>query len=103
MKIEYFLVLAISIIAPFILSFSKNLDFYKFPARLVLSIGIPFAIFVAWDMIVTARGHWSFNPQYVTGIKIYNLPVEEVLFFIFIPFCGIFTWESVKYFMRVKK
>jgi lycopene cyclase domain-containing protein len=103
MRSEYFLVLAISFAAPLILSFSKNLDFYKFPARLILSIGIPFVIFVVWDMIVTARGHWSFNPEYITGIRIYNLPVEEVLFFIIIPFCGIFTWECVKYFMRAKE
>lgn len=103
MKIEYFLVLSLSVIAPFILSFSKNLDFYKFPLRLILSIGIPFVLFIVWDMIVTARGHWSFNPEYITGIKIYNLPVEEVLFFIIIPFCGIFTWECVRYFMRAKE
>jgi lycopene cyclase domain-containing protein len=103
MKSEYFLVLALSVVAPFILSFSKNLDFYKYPARLILSIGIPFVIFVVWDMIVTARGHWSFNPKYITGIMLYDLPIEEVLFFIIIPFCGIFTWESVKYFMREKK
>lgn len=103
MKIEYFLVLAISVIAPLILSFSKNLDFYRFPARIVLSIGMPFVLFVVWDMIVTARGHWSFNQLYVTGIRIYNLPIEEVLFFIVIPFCGLFTWESVKYFTRSRE
>ena len=103
MKAEYFLVLGFSVIAPFILSFSKKLDFYKFPLRLLISIGIPFILFVVWDIIVTARGHWSFNPQYITGFKFYNLPIEEVLFFIIIPFCGIFTWECVKYFMREKE
>ncbi len=103
MKIEYFIVLALSLAAPLILSFSKKLDFYKYPARLVLSIGIPFVIFIIWDFIVTARGHWNFNPVYTVGLRIYNLPIEEVLFFIVIPFCGIFTWECVKYYSKDNK
>jgi lycopene cyclase domain-containing protein len=103
MKIEYFIVLAASLAGPLVLSFSKKMDFWKYPARLIFSIIIPFIIFVIWDIIVTAAGHWSFNPNYTVGFKIFNLPVEEVLFFIVIPFCGLFTWESVKYFMRGKK
>jgi len=102
MKSEYLILLAICFIAPFILSFSKKINFYQTPLRLVLAIEIPFVLFVVWDMFVTARGHWSFNPAYTLGLKIYNLPIEEVLFFIIIPFCGLFTWESVKYFMRDK-
>jgi len=103
MKIEYFIVLALCFAVPFIFTFSKNLDFYKYPLRLVLSLGIPFILFVIWDIIAAARGHWSFNPEYTIGLKIANLPIEEILFFIIIPFCGIFTWESVKYFTREKR
>lgn len=100
MQIEYFIVLAVSLAGPLYLSFSPKMDFWKYPLRLILSILLPFIIFVLWDMFVTSRGHWTFHPDYTVGIKIFNLPVEEVLFFIVIPFCGIFTWESVKYFMR---
>lgn len=103
MKIEYFLVLAVSFIAPFILSFSKKMDFYKYPIRLTAALTIPFVLFNLWDIIVTARGHWSFNPLYTVGFKIFGLPIEEILFFIIIPFCGLFTWESVKYFTRNSK
>jgi len=100
MKAEYLIVLAVSFIAPFILSFSKKMDFYKYSLRLILSLGIPFVLFVVWDFIVTSRGHWSFNPNYIIGLRVFNLPIEEILFFLIIPFCGIFTWESVKYFTR---
>lgn len=103
MQSEYFLVLAVSLAAPLILSFSKKLDFYKYPVRIITALLLPFLIFFIWDLVVTARGHWSFSPLYTTGFKIFNLPIEEVLFFIVIPFCGLFTWESVKYFMRAKK
>jgi lycopene cyclase domain-containing protein len=103
MQTEYFIVLAVSLAAPLILSFSKKMDFYKYPSRLVLSILLPFIIFTIWDIFVTARGHWSFNPLYTVGFKIFGLPIEEILFFIIIPFCGLFTWESVKYFTRNMK
>jgi lycopene cyclase domain-containing protein len=100
MKAEYFMVLAGCFVIPFILSFSKKLDFYKYPLRLVLSLGIPFVLFIAWDTAASARGHWSFNPEYTIGLKILNLPLEEILFFLIIPFCGIFTWECVKFFTQ---
>lgn len=103
MHTEYFIVLALSLAAPLILSFSKKMDFYKYPSRLVLSILLPFILFILWDIFVTARGHWSFNPLYTVGFKIFGLPIEEILFFIVIPFCGLFTWESVKYFTRQKE
>lgn len=103
MKIEYLLLLVICATGPFILSFSKKLVFYKNPRRLVVSILIPFILFVIWDIWAASRGHWGFNEKYVTGFRLFNLPIEEILFFIVIPFCGIFTWECVKYFGGRKK
>lgn len=100
MKSEYFIVLAAAFIVPFMKSFSKKLGYYKYPLRLVYAIGFPFMVFIAWDVFAASRGHWSFNENFITGIRIFNLPVEEILFFIIIPFCALFTWEVVKYFMR---
>ena len=98
MKLEYLIVLAICIAGPLALSFSKKLVFYRLPMRLLFSILIPMSFFIGWDFIATDRGHWSFNEKYITGVYIFNLPVEEVLFFIVIPFCALFSWEVVKYY-----
>ena len=100
MKIEYFLLLGIVILVPFIKSFSKEIGFYKYPLRIIYSIGIPFVLFIVWDIYAVSNGHWKFNPDYITGFKLLNLPVEEILFFMVIPFCALFSWETVKYFMR---
>jgi lycopene cyclase domain-containing protein len=100
MKIEYFLLLGIVILIPFIKSFSKEIDFYKYPLRIIYSIGIPFLLFILWDIYAVSKGHWSFNPDYISGVRLFNLPVEEILFFTVIPFCALFSWEVVKYFMR---
>lgn len=103
MKYEYFLVLLIAFIVPFIKSFRKEINFYKYPSRLIFSLLFPFAVFIAWDAFAVSRGHWSFNEKYITGIYIINLPVEEILFFLIIPFCALFTWEVVKFFTRNAK
>lgn len=92
----YFLILAASIAGPFALSFDKKVAFYKkwkyvFPAML-----LPCVAYICWDMYFTALGVWSFNEAYITGIKIYNLPIEEVLFFLIVPYCCLFIYECIK-------
>lgn len=103
MKLEYFIVLLLCAAGPFVLSFSRKINFYKNPLKLLCSIAFPLVVFIAWDVIATQRGHWSFNNNYVTGLFIFNLPVEEILFFVVIPFCGLFSWEVVKYYTRKEK
>jgi lycopene cyclase domain-containing protein len=55
---------------------------------------IPAVFFLIWDSIV-ADSHWHFNDKYVLGITLFNLPIEEILFFISVPFACLFTWEMI--------
>ena len=52
-------------------------------------------IFIPWDIWFTEMGIWGFNEYYISGVYFFNLPLEECLFFIFIPFCCIFTYHVV--------
>ncbi len=61
---------------------------------MLIAIVIPAIPFLLWDALVTGA-HWHFNPLYVSGIKIINLPIEEILFFITVPFACLFTWEMI--------
>ena len=61
---------------------------------LLIAIILPAIPFLLWDAIVTGS-HWNFNPEYVSGIKLINLPIEEILFFITVPFACLFTWEMI--------
>ncbi len=61
---------------------------------MLIAITIPAIPFLLWDALVTGT-HWNFNPKYVSGIKIINLPIEEILFFITVPFACLFTWEMI--------
>jgi lycopene cyclase domain-containing protein len=61
---------------------------------MIIAIIISAIPFLLWDALVTGA-HWHFNPLYVSGIKIINLPIEEILFFITVPFACLFTWEMI--------
>ena len=97
---QYALVLIISGFMPFVLSFFPPLKIYSNIRALVLSLGLITLIFGTWDIWAVSRGHWYFNSQSVGKARIVNLPLEEVLFFVVIPFCCIFTWEVIKYFQK---
>jgi len=100
----YFLILAGSLIGPLILSFDRKVAFYKKWKHLFSAMILPALFYIIWDMVFTQRGVWSFNEDYITGIKLYNLPVEEVLFFFIVPYCCIFIYECViNYFPKIKQ
>lgn len=58
------------------------------------------AIFIAWDEAFTQMGVWGFNERYLTGIFIGSLPIEEVLFFICIPYACMFTYFALNHFVE---
>ena len=65
--------------------------------RLVLSVTPVLALFVVWDLYAIARGHWTFDPEHVTGVQLPGgLPLEEALFFMVIPLAAVLTFEAVR-------
>ena len=95
----YFQVLVFSIIIPLIFSFHNKIQFYKkWPAfiRANFLVTIPFLI---WDELFTRWGVWGFTHEHLAGFYLFSLPAEEILFFIIIPYCCVFTYEV---FLKIK-
>jgi lycopene cyclase domain-containing protein len=92
-----------SFIVPFAFSFHPRADFskkwkYVLPAIITTAI-----IFIAWDEYFTQLGVWGFNRNYLCGIFIFSLPIEEVLFFFCIPYACAFTYFALANLIPLKK
>lgn len=54
-------------------------------------------VFVVWDIIAIAAHIWTYNPQFMSGLGIPGvIPLEELLFFVVIPVCGLLTYNAVE-------
>jgi lycopene cyclase domain-containing protein len=92
----YLWIIIATVAGPFALSFDKKVAFYKqfkylFPAILIIGFA-----FISWDIYFTANSIWGFTPEYLSGIYFYNLPIEECLFFLVVPFACVFIHEVLK-------
>ena len=69
---------------------------YRQPWRLMRAV-VPVAlVFLAWDAVAIAAGVWTYNGDYITGIRLpFRLPLEEALFFVVIPGCALLTYNAV--------
>ena len=88
----YFKVLLFSFVIPFIFSFHQKIKFYKFFKQIAASLSLIGLFFIIWDIYFTKIGVWGFDKKYHSSIMLYNLPLEEVLFFFIIPFVCVFTY-----------
>lgn len=92
----YLWINVLSFAGPFLLSFDKKVHFYTYWKTLFPAILIVGAGFIAWDIYFTENGIWGFNPDYLSGITIVNLPIEECLFFFTVPYACVFIYEVMK-------
>ena len=87
-------VLAGCLIATLPLELVLHVRVYARPRRLVATLTPVLAVFLTWDALAIAAGHWHY--RHLTGLRIGNLPVEEIAFFVVVPTCAILTLEAVR-------
>jgi lycopene cyclase domain-containing protein len=85
---------------PFLLSFDKKVAFFKswkylFPAIILMAV-----IFIAKDAVFAHYGIWGFNDEYLIGIRILGLPLEEWLFFITVPYACVFIYACLVAYLK---
>lgn len=97
------MILGASIAGPLVLSFDKKVGFYKKWKYVFPALILPGLLYILWDVYFTSIGVWKFNNDYITGVNLFNLPLEEVLFFFIVPFSCLFIYECVRcYFPGLK-
>ncbi len=74
---------------------------YRRPRQLVLALLPVLAVFTLWDALAIERGHWAYSPRFTTGWRLpFDVPLEEIAFFIVVPVCGLLTYEAVGRMLR---
>ena len=86
-----------AILIPLIYSYDRKLQFYLKLKMVAISLIVVGSFYVAGDIIFTKYGIWGFNPKYHSGILLLNLPLEEWLFFVVIPYASIFLHDTLVY------
>ena len=92
---QYLMVLGACIVVTLPLEFFGN-GVYRQPRRLASAVLPVAVVFLVWDAIAVAADVWWYNPRYLLGlIAPGELPLEELLFFVVIPVCGLLTYSAV--------
>lgn len=100
MKFTYLLIMLFTLSYPLYKSFENNVHYYS-KWKYVFKATIPVAsFFILWDNWFTSRNVWAFNKDFVLNIFIAWLPLEEYLFFFFVPFSCLFIHEVMMYFVK---
>ncbi|SDC07104.1 lycopene cyclase domain-containing protein [Raineyella antarctica] len=97
---QYLLLMAACVVITLPLEFVLRARVYR-RWRLALAAIAPVVVLYAiWDIVGILRDHWSYNPRFVSGIRLGVMPLEELVFFIVVPLCGLLTYEAVGYVLR---
>ena len=95
-RFQYLLLMAACLALTLPLEFVFRARVYRRPRRLLRVLVPLLIVFLIWDAIAVARGHWHFSDRYTTGWLLpFGIPVEEVAFFVTIPLCALLTYEAV--------
>ncbi|NBB89228.1 MAG: lycopene cyclase domain-containing protein [Bacteroidetes bacterium] len=91
----YLYLMLFSLFFPFVLSFDRKVHYvgsWKYLVAVIIWIS---SLYILWDVLFTKWGIWEFTEGYVSGIRIWGLPLEEISFFLVVPFACIFIYECV--------
>ncbi|MFT4601166.1 MAG: lycopene cyclase domain-containing protein [Arenicella sp.] len=87
-------------LGPIALSFDKKVHFvakWKWALLAAVIVAIPYLI---WDEVFTVYEFWGFNPDYLVDVYIGNLPIEEISFFLVVPFACTFIYACLEYYAK---
>ena len=94
----YFWIDIFTIAGPLVLSFDKRVAFHTQWKYFLSAMLITSGIYLIWDTIFTAIGIWHFNPKFVSGFYLGNLPWEEIFFFVAIPYACLFIYACLRHY-----
>ena len=97
LRFSYVAMLLFTAVGSFWLEIFLKVRVLKRIKRVILSIAPVAIVFLIWDAYAIAKKHWYFDPNQTLGIKLpFDIPLEELLFFVIVPLAAILTIEAVR-------
>ncbi len=98
---QYLLLMACCLLITLPLEFVLSARVYRRAAGVAFAIIPVVIIFSIWDIVGILRDHWSYSARFTTSWKlIFGVPIEELVFFVVVPICGLLTYEAVGQVLR---
>ena len=92
---SYLLLLAGCLLITLPLEFGFGARVWRRPGRMLRALAVVLVIFVPVDLLGIARDWWSYSARFISGVHLGPMPLEELLFFVVVPICGLLTYEAV--------
>jgi lycopene cyclase domain-containing protein len=73
-----------------------SLQLFKSAKEGLLVMGSLFVIGSVWDSFAVLRGYWNYREQFLVGIMIGVMPLEEYIFVLVIPFLTLVIYRIVR-------
>ena len=90
----YLLVLAGCLLGTLPLEVFLGVRVYRQTRRLGLTLLPVLAVVLTWDVLAIRAHHWGYAK--LVGVRVGNLPLEEIAFFFVIPVCSVLALEAVR-------
>lgn len=93
---EYLVVMGLCLLITLPLELLLGARVWRRPRRLLVAMAPLVVAYSIWDIAMIATGSWSYSEDKLTGILLpFEMPLEELVFFIVVPICGLLTLEAV--------
>ena len=94
----YLLIDALVFLGPLTRAFEPRIFYIGKWKRLLAATLAVFLLFLPWDIAFTEVGVWGFTERYLIPWDFFGLPLEEVLFFVVVPWACYFIYEVLQLF-----
>lgn len=94
-KFQYLALMGLCLLGTLPLEFRFAARVWRRPKELFIAMIGPFVVFNVLNEVAVNRELWRYAVRYTTGVRLpRHYPIEEVVFFIVVPICGLLTYEA---------
>lgn len=96
----YLTINILTIFVPMLRSFEHRINMVSKWKAIWPAIFVVGFLFVVWDVVFTHMRVWGFTEEHLVGVNAFGLPIEEMLFFVTVPYACLFIYEVLNYFIK---